>query len=151
MVTQQEIARRVGLDVSSVNKILNKRVGPRFQKDTVTRVFKAARELGFDFSRLKFGHRRRHDRKPLDLSAVVAIYTPSGALVEEGTGVVRDFSPGGARLSKIVLPSGRLPLKPSVVRLRFKKGGREEEFQGRIIRFNLAEESEVAVEFAPKA
>ncbi len=35
MVTQVEIARRVGLDVSSVNKILNRRTGPVFRKATI--------------------------------------------------------------------------------------------------------------------
>ncbi len=46
-VTQVQIARHVGLDVSSVNKILNKREGPVFKKTTVSRVFTIARELGF--------------------------------------------------------------------------------------------------------
>lgn len=50
MVTQLQIARRVGRHVSSVNKILNKQIGPRFRKDTV------ARELRLDFGRLKFAH-----------------------------------------------------------------------------------------------
>ena len=35
MVTQVEIAHRVGLDVSSVNKILNRRSGPVFRKETI--------------------------------------------------------------------------------------------------------------------
>lgn len=64
MVTQQEIARRAGLGVSSVNRILSKRVGPRFRKDTVARVLRIARELGFDFGQLKHSHRRRHERQP---------------------------------------------------------------------------------------
>ena len=39
MVTQSEIARQLGLDVSSVNKILNRRNGPVFRNETVKRVF----------------------------------------------------------------------------------------------------------------
>ena len=57
-VTQLEIARRVGLDVSSVNKILNRRPGPVFKKETIKQVFKVARELGYDFTRLKYHHKR---------------------------------------------------------------------------------------------
>ena len=67
MVTQVEIARRIGLDVSSVNKILNKRQGPVFRKETVKKVFKLARQLGYDFGRLKYQHRRRHTRKPVSM------------------------------------------------------------------------------------
>jgi DNA-binding LacI/PurR family transcriptional regulator len=50
-VTQLQVARMVGLDVSSVNKILNRRKGPVFKKETVDRVFKVARQLGYDFGR----------------------------------------------------------------------------------------------------
>ncbi len=63
MMTQVEIARRVGLDVSSVNKILNRRKGPVFKKEPTKQVFKVAKELGYDFGRLKYFHRRRHPRK----------------------------------------------------------------------------------------
>jgi DNA-binding LacI/PurR family transcriptional regulator len=51
MVTQVEIARLVGLDVSSVNKILNEVPGPVFRKETIARVLKVASERGYDFSR----------------------------------------------------------------------------------------------------
>ena len=43
--TQVEIARRVGLDVSSVNKILNRRPGPVFKKSTVDKVFKEKQRI----------------------------------------------------------------------------------------------------------
>src|SRR5258707_6777533 len=51
MVTQIEIARQVGLDVSSVNKILNKTPGPVFRKTTIKHVFKVAKDMGYDFKR----------------------------------------------------------------------------------------------------
>lgn len=50
-VTQCEIAERVGLDVSSVNKILNRVDGPVFKLKTKELVFRVARELGYDFNR----------------------------------------------------------------------------------------------------
>ncbi len=64
-VTQLDIARRVNLDVSSVNKILNRRPGPVFKKETIKQVLKAARELGYDFPRLKYHHKRAETRKPI--------------------------------------------------------------------------------------
>ncbi len=51
MVTQQDIAKTVGLDVSSVNKILNRVPGPVFRKETVKAVFQIAKELGYNFKR----------------------------------------------------------------------------------------------------
>lgn len=51
MVTQIEIAKVVGLDVSSVNKILNRRQGSKFRKETVSHVFKVARRMGYNFDR----------------------------------------------------------------------------------------------------
>ncbi len=46
-VTQKSIAERVGIDVSSVNKILNRCPGPVFAEDTVKRVFQVAKRLGY--------------------------------------------------------------------------------------------------------
>lgn len=51
MVTQVEIARIVGLDVSSVNKIMNRVYGPSFRKETIALVFKTAKKLGYPASR----------------------------------------------------------------------------------------------------
>lgn len=47
MVTQLDIARRCGVDVSTVNKILNEKQGPVFFKETIKKVKKTAKELGY--------------------------------------------------------------------------------------------------------
>lgn len=46
--TQTEIARACGLDVSSVNKILNETPGPSFMPETKRKVFQVARKLGYE-------------------------------------------------------------------------------------------------------
>lgn len=51
MITQVEIAEMAGLDVSSVNKILNEVPGPIFKKETIARVLKIAAKHGYDFER----------------------------------------------------------------------------------------------------
>lgn len=51
MVTQSTIAREVGIDVSSVNKILNQVPGAKFRKDTVARVFRVARRVRYNLDR----------------------------------------------------------------------------------------------------
>ena len=50
MVTQQQIAETLGLDVSSVNKILNGVRGPKFRDKTIRRVFSTARLLGYSLT-----------------------------------------------------------------------------------------------------
>jgi len=61
--TQVEIARQVGLDVSSVNKILNRRSGAVFKQATVDKVFRVAKRLGYRFDQLKRIHTRSHERR----------------------------------------------------------------------------------------
>jgi len=47
--TQADVARLIGVDVSTVNKILNRKPGPKFKKSTIHNVFKAARTVGYDY------------------------------------------------------------------------------------------------------
>lgn len=56
--TQVEIAERCDLDVSSVNKILNRVKGPVFKEATIKRVFKVAEQVGYDFGRGSKGNFR---------------------------------------------------------------------------------------------
>ena len=150
MVTQVEIARRVGLDVSSVNKILNRRAGPVFRKDTIKKVFKVARELGYDFSRLKYQHRRRHARKEVALGAELYIYGRDGKLYDQGVATIRDISLCGARISDVTLPLGTLPVEPFTVSLRpMQKPGDDLELQGQIVRIHLNGAASYGVQFRP--
>jgi transcriptional regulator with XRE-family HTH domain len=137
MITQVEIARRVGLDVSSVNKILNRRPGPVFRKDTIKKVFKVAKELGYDFGRLKYQHRRRHPRREVALGAELSIYAKDGRLFDQGVATIRDISLCGARISDVALPLGSLPVEPFTIALRpMQKPVDDLELQGQIVRIH---------------
>jgi len=80
MVTQVQIAKRLGIDVSSVNKILNRMPGPVFRKETIQLVFKTAAKMGYRF---------REDTKPLlkrrveALEAALREIVPSVLSVDE--------------------------------------------------------------------
>lgn len=58
MATQKDIAFHVGLDVSSVCKILNKYPGPVFKRATIKLVFDAAKLLGYNFKSNRVGRCR---------------------------------------------------------------------------------------------
>ena len=148
MVTQIEIARRVGLDVSSVNKILNRRAGPVFRKDTIKKVFKVARDLGYDFGRLKYQHRRRHPRKEVALGAEISIFGKDGRLFDQGVATIRDISLCGARISDLALPLGSIPVEPFTVSLRpMQKPIEDLELPGQIVRINSSSTVSYGIEF----
>jgi hypothetical protein len=121
-VTQLEIARRVNLDVSSVNKILNQRPGPIFKKETIQEVFKVARELGYDFSRLKHQHKRGAPRKAVAIPLELSIYNSDGTLYDKGAAIMKDVSLSGALLSAVVLPQQSIPLRPHTIGIRMLDG-----------------------------
>jgi transcriptional regulator with XRE-family HTH domain len=138
MVTQSEIARRVGLDVSSVNKILNRRRGPIFREKTIKKVFRIAQDIGYDFGRLKYHHRRRHPRKEMAQEARISIYREDGSLYDHGVAIVHDISLGGALISDVTLPMKSLPVGPFTVGLHLaRKPADDVEISGRIVRLNL--------------
>jgi transcriptional regulator with XRE-family HTH domain len=148
MITQVEIARRVGLDVSSVNKILNRRQGPVFRKDTIKRVFRVAKELGYDFGRLKYQHRRRHPRKEMSVGAELCIYHKDGTVYDQGVATIRDLSLCGARISDVTLPLGTLPVEPFTVGIRpMQKPADDIEIPGMIVRYHMNGAPSYGVEF----
>ena len=148
MVTQVEIAHRVGLDVSSVNKILNRRQGPVFRKETIRKVFKIAKDMGYDFGRLKYAHRRRFPRKDNSLGAEIYVYHKDGSLYDQGVATIRDISLGGARLSDVALPTGSLPVTPFTVGIRpMQKPVDDIEIQGHIVRLTANGASIFGVQF----
>jgi transcriptional regulator with XRE-family HTH domain len=149
MVTQVEIARRIGIDVSSVNKILNRRQGPVFRKETVQKVFRIAREMGYDFGRLKFQHRRRHPRREISVGAEISIYHRDGSLYDQGVATIRDISLCGARVTDVTLPLGSLPVEPFSVGLRpMQRPVDDLEIPGKIVRIHPTETVSYGIDFS---
>lgn len=149
MVTQAQIARHAGVDVSTVNKILNRRHGPAYRKETIRRVFQAARRLGYDFGRLKHDHARRYPRKVVNLPVELSLYAPGDVLYERGRAVLRNVSLGGALLGALVLPGMRMPAGHFTMGIRLLEGPlRDTEVRGRPVRLVHREDSlELAMEF----
>lgn len=148
MVTQVEIARRLNLDVSSVNKILNRRQGPVFRKETVKKVFRLARELGYDFAKLKHTHRRRYERRDVTIAAEIAFVSKDGTIHDQGIATIRDISESGARLTDLAMPLGTMPTEPFTISLRPMVRPLERvEFNGHIVRLRMNGQTTLGVEF----
>jgi DNA-binding LacI/PurR family transcriptional regulator len=83
MVTQVEIAKHVGIDVSSVNKIINKSPG-KFKKETIAAVFKAAKKFKYNFRRSSKANLRRilmqlfpKDSAPVEIALARGVTVPT--------------------------------------------------------------------------
>jgi len=149
MVTQIEIARRLGLDVSTVNKILHQRKGYQFRRETIREVFRVAEELGYDLGRLKHDHRRHHPRTALSVPLNLSIYDSEGQLLDLGRATLSEVSLSGALLSGILLTRHVLPLRPHTVGIRILGGALKDfEIKGRPVRFRHRDGAiSIAIEF----
>jgi transcriptional regulator with XRE-family HTH domain len=149
MATQLDIARRCLIDVSTVNKILHRKKGPKFKEETVKAVFKAARVLGYDLGSLKHDHRRRHERKSTAIAVELLIYLKEGQLYDSGTAILRNVSLSGALLGALVLPQKSIPVQLKAIGIRALEGPlKDVEILGRPVRLVHAKEGvEIAIEF----
>lgn len=135
--TQVEIARQAGLDVSSVNKILNRRAGPVFKKATVEKVFRLAKKVGYSLERLKRAHGRSHERRQAGFPGKLALHGKDGSRYDQGTCMVSDIAACGASLVDVELPKGQLPVEPFTIRLELGGTNQEQiEIRGRVVRLN---------------
>lgn len=148
-VTQTDIARRVGIAVSSVSKILNRQTSANFSKEKIRDVLRTARELGYDLGRIKYAHERHQVRKDVMVAVEISVYGAQGGLHDCGTAVARNVSLSGAMLIAISLPRRTLPLGPCTIGLRQLAAALPTpEVLGRIVRFQHASDSVgFAVEF----
>jgi len=72
MVTQKEVAAYLGIDLKTVQNVLNETPGYCCDKETQDKVFKAARKLGYDLKKLKIGKRMEIRKKAIeDMIALV--------------------------------------------------------------------------------
>ncbi len=111
-VTQEDIARLCGIDQGSVSRILNKDTRDSFAKETIERVFKAAREAGYLHPALVTSNRRSAARKGVQVTANVRILTIDGAFHAEGTAEIDNISLSGMLIRAFKTPTNTLPLDP---------------------------------------
>jgi len=149
MVTQLDVARGAGVDVSTVNRILHRKSGPRFREQTVSKVLRTAQKLRYPMAALKHPHRRSGGRQEVALHCELTIYDEGGIVFDRGRAVVSDLSPGGARIENLRLPKHALPLRRSVIGIRLL--GLDFEIQGEIVRFHPGKDFSLGLALYPLA
>ena len=120
-VSQQDIADYLGLDRTTVTKILNRDPKYSASEETKKKVFAAAETLGYEFAKIRRPFKREHPRAAVNVPALATIVLDDGEEFDSGDCTVANISPGGALLTELRFPKGVLPLTGFVIRLRLDR------------------------------
>jgi transcriptional regulator with XRE-family HTH domain len=117
-VSQKDIAEFLGMDRSTVTKVLNR--DPRYSASEKTRdlIFRTAERLGYDFTAIRRPYKREYGRIEIGARGTITLLTEDGELFDEGQATIRNLSIGGALLTGIRTAKMVLPLRPFRLRLR---------------------------------
>src|SRR6185295_11006200 len=83
-VTQEDIARACKIDQGSVSRILNEDTRDSFAEETVQKVFKVARELGYLHPSLITSNRRESSRRKAEVTGRVQVMIGTNTVYDEG-------------------------------------------------------------------
>jgi transcriptional regulator with XRE-family HTH domain len=157
--TQEDIAKRLGIDRTTVSKVLNNAPGTYVGERTRVRIFDLARKLGYNFSRLRHTHRRNADRRIVQIPATIQIVLWDGSVYASGEATVVNLSADGAMLADVELKPPSIPIKPCYMTLSFTLEDLGEHAKGRktpgtklslradIVRLRMVRFVEIAVKF----
>lgn len=119
--TQIEIAKRLGISQSQVSKVLTGFPGKSFPEAFRKKVFKAAREMGYDFGRTI---RRRHGtRYEVRMPVEILVLDMRGRTHAKGKGVLWSVSKSGALVTQPKLSPPTFPAAPFRVQLTWSASG----------------------------
>ncbi|MBI4575495.1 MAG: PilZ domain-containing protein [Planctomycetes bacterium] len=106
--SKKAIAKELGLDRSTVSKILNGYDVEKFAPETVARVREAADSMGYARAQ-----RRVHARKPVRGLAEIRVYLEQdGSLFTQGLVYIRNLSQSGMLVDVVDLDRKEIPLAP---------------------------------------
>ena len=134
-INHEAIAMKVGLERSTVTKILNG--DPRFEnhvpEETRVQVIKTAEKMGYFLYRTHRTNRRLYKRivtnKPTEIEL-----KRNGKIINSGKARIRNMSKGGALIDRIKLRKEYLPQLPFVCILTF---GGWHPIRGKIVRIQV--------------
>ncbi len=120
-VSQKHIAEHLGLDRTTVTKILNR--DPKYSASEATKekVFLVAEKLGYDFTTIRRPFKREYGRTPIDAPCEVTIALESGEVFDTGTAIARNIGVGGALLVRLRFTKMVLPLQNFTLLVKFKE------------------------------
>jgi transcriptional regulator with XRE-family HTH domain len=121
MVSQKDIAEYLGLDRTTVTKILNRDPKYSASEATKSKVFRAAERLGYDFTTIRRPFKREYGRTPINAGCEVTITLENGELFDSGNSIATNIGVGGALLTGIKTSKMTLPLANFTLSLRIRE------------------------------
>jgi transcriptional regulator with XRE-family HTH domain len=109
-VTQEDIARSCKIDQGSVSRILNEDTRDSFADDTVQKVFRTARELGYLHPSLITSNRRESSRRKAQVTGKVQILIGTNTVYDEGQIDIDEISMSGMLLKNFRTKKKTLPM-----------------------------------------
>ena len=143
-VTQEDIARACKIDQGSVSRILNEDTRDSFAEETIDKVFKVARELGYLHPSLITSNRRESSRRKAQVTGRVAILIGTNTVFDEGDVDVDEISMSGMLLRNFRTKKRTLPMD----RFKFLVEVGEGKLKGLKLRCKLVRFSDNEEEFA---
>ena len=124
-VTQEDIAKACKIDQGSVSRILNEDTRDSFAEETIQKVFKVARELGYLHPSLITSNRRESNRRKAELTGKVQILIGTNTIFDEGDIDIDEISMSGMllrnfRTKKRSLPMDRFKFNVDITEGRLK-------------------------------
>ncbi len=116
-VSQKDIAEYLGIDRSTVTKVLNR--DPRYSASEKTRdlIFRTAERLGYDFTAIRRPFKREYGRVDVSAGARIELLNEDSSLFDEGEAIITNLSIGGALLTEIRTGMMMMPLKPFSIKI----------------------------------
>lgn len=118
-VSQKDIAEYLGMDRSTVTKVLNR--DPRYSASEQTRdlIFRTAEQLGYDFTAIRRPYKREYGRVAVNAPAEIELLV-GREVFDSGSAEIRNLSVGGALLANVSTGRMMLPLTSFSIRLRIR-------------------------------
>ena len=134
-INHEAIARKVGLERSTVTKILNG--DPKFEnhvpEETRVRVIKTAEKMGYFLYRTHRTNRRLYERNVTNKPTEIEL-KKKGKVVNSGKARVRNISKSGALIDRIRLRKEYLPQLPFICAFTF---GGLRPITGKVVRIQV--------------
>lgn len=106
MATQFDIAKKLGIDRTTVSKILTCYPGSHFPADLRTRVFATAKAMGYNPGRVL--RRRKAERYDVEWPVHVEVHLEDGAVAHtQGRAIIRNVSATGALVADLEIEEHR--------------------------------------------
>ena len=119
-VSQKDIADYLGLDRTTVTKILNRDPKYSASESTKDKVFRAAEKLGYDFTTIRRPFKREYGRTAINAPCEVTITLENGEVFDKGAAMARNIGVGGALLTRMRFEKMVLPLQNFSLLVSFK-------------------------------